>query len=631
MLFEPDAEKLAPDRPGVVVGVGRLRAWVVAAALGTLAAIPLACGSDDARDAGAGPGGTYRVQLTDFGFSNGFDPTGEYTTWSWDVYGNLLTRSLLGYRHVEGAAGTELIPDLATEVPVATGAGRTWRFTLRPGVKFAPPVNREVTAKDVVYALERLGTPSLAAQYGFYYSDIVGMEAFTAGKASSISGIRTPDPHTIVITTSRPVPDFPYRMAMPATAPIPREVGACFDQPGEYGRSLIATGPYMIEGSESVDIASCRSIRPVSGFSPTSRLTLVRNPAYDPATDTPDARENYPDRFEFTINTNVNDIYQKIRKGEIEDAVDSVPGAILAQASRDDELRDSVRTPPADAVNFLFMSLAEPPFDDVHVRRAVNWVMDRDGLRRAAGGPPSGEIATHAVPPAVLGNDPAITDYDPYPSEGHAGSIERAKEEMKRSRYDTDGDGVCDAEACDDVVFVGPSSGASLAPIVRESLARIGVAVTTREVAPTAATGLLTTPSRRISTGVWSWGKDYPDAGGFMVLFDGRNILEQGNTNFSLVGLTPDSAATVGVPYPKDGVPNVDADIDRCAATSGADRTACWIALDKKLTEEIAPWVPWLFANETHLIGPAVTKWEYDQFATETAYAHVAVDPAKQR
>ena len=636
LLFHTRAAMLPPIGRGVEVSrAGRgLRAALLAAAVGLVSLLPLACGgggSAGGERSAAARGGVFRVGTADFGFSNGFDPTGEYTSWAWSLYGNLLTRSLVGYRHVEGAPGTELVADLSSAIPAPSDDGLTWRFTLRPGVMFGPPVNRPVTSKDVAYAFERIGTGSLAAQYGFYYSDIVGMDAFQKGTAKTISGIRTPDDRTIVFTTTKPVPDFLYRLAMPATAPVPPEVGRCFTQAGEYGRYLISSGPYMIKGSAGLDISSCGAMTPISGFSPTRELALVRNPAYDPATDTAEARENLPDGFDVTLNTNISDMYQKVERGELEDVVNSVPSAIVARASRDSTLEGRLRSPLADAVNYFYMNLAQPPFDDVHVRRAVNWVMDKDALRRAFGGPLSGAFAGHIVPPDVYGRDPSIVDYDPYATPGSTGSVEKARAEMRQSRYDTDGDGICDAGPCRGVITVGLSSGPALTPVIRDSLAKIGIAITARDVTQGTAAGLSGDVSRGVPLGTWpGWSKDFPDAGGFMVLFDGRQILPSGNTNYSLVGLTRARAQTLGIPYPAGGVPSVDADIDRCFAAGGAERRACWIALDKKLTEQVVPWVPWTFPNDTHLLGPAVTQWQYDQFAAETAYAHVAVDPRKQ-
>ena len=43
------------------------------------------------------------------------------------------------------------------------------------------------------------------------------------------------------------------------------------------------------------------------------------------------------------------------------------------------------------------------------------------------------------------------------------------------------------------------------------------------------------------------------------------------------------------------------------------------------------PWVPLIDATAIDLIGPAVTQYEFDQFGTEQALAHVAVDPSLQK
>jgi peptide/nickel transport system substrate-binding protein len=190
-------------------------------------------------------GGVYRVAFEQsFGFTDGFDPTGEYYTFSFAIESNLIIRTLVGYDHVAGPAGNKLVPDLATTIPKPTGGGKTYTFHLKPGVKFGPPVSRPVTSNDVLYALERLAHPKDGAEYAFYYSPIVGFDAYAHGKAKTIAGIQTPNPSTIVFHLSRPIGDFLYRMAMPATGPIPPEVGRCFEgEPGKYGKDIVSTGP----------------------------------------------------------------------------------------------------------------------------------------------------------------------------------------------------------------------------------------------------------------------------------------------------------------------------------------------------------------------------------------------------
>src|SRR4051794_14439789 len=264
----------------------------------------------------AAKGGVYRVGWEQsFGFTNNFDPTGEYLGNAWGIYVNLLLRPLIGYKHQPGAAGNQLIGDLAQAVPQPTDNGLTYTYKLRTGVKFAPPVNRAVTSKDVAYAMNRLANPKDGGQYSFYYTVIKGWDDVANGKAKTVSGISTPDNHTIVFHLTKPTGDFNLRMSMPATAPIPSEVGACFEgKPGDYGRNVISSGPYMIQGATGT-FSSCSGLKPFSGYDGANgnHIILVRNPNYDQSTD--EYRKNYPDRFEYRVNSNADDIYAKVQAG----------------------------------------------------------------------------------------------------------------------------------------------------------------------------------------------------------------------------------------------------------------------------------------------------------------------------
>ena len=46
--------------------------------------------------------------------------------------------------------------------------------------------------------------------------------------------------------------------------------------------------------------------------------------------------------------------------------------------------------------------------------------------------------------------------------------------------------------------------------------------------------------------------------------------------------------------------------------------------------EEVVPWIPYLWPNILTTIGPAVTNWDFDQFAGTTAFSKLAVDPSLQ-
>jgi peptide/nickel transport system substrate-binding protein len=571
-------------------------------------------------------GGVYRVGWeSSFGFTDAFDPTGEYLGNAWGIYQNLLLRSLIGYKHVGGTTGNDAVGDLATSVPKPTNGGKTYTYKIRSGVKFGPPVNRAVTSKDVAYAMERLANPKDGGQYPFYYTVIQGWDAVAAGKAKTISGIQTPDDSTIVFNLTKPAGDFNLRMSMPATAPIPPEVGKCFSgaKANQYGRHVVSSGPYMIAGSDKASIASCAGLKPFSGYNGTTNMTLVRNPNYDQSTDS--TRKNYPDSFQYIINSNADDIYNKVQSGELDDEISSPQPKTIREYSTNSSISARLRPNVGDRTNYFTMNLTQPPFDDVHVRKAMNWVMDKNSLQKAWGGPIVASIATHVVPPILFGG--GLSNYDPYKTPNNAGDAKKAMAEMKKSKYDTNHDGKCDASACKNVLMISDvrSVDTRMIPIVQDSASKIGVTFKVRSV--NGAYPVIQTPNKNIPIATrTSWGKDYADPSTFFTaLFLSTSIIAQGNTNYSLVGVTPAIAKKVGATGNLNNVPSVDADINHCNTLLADARTKCWEGVDKTLMEKIAPWVPYLWVNNVFIVGPKVTKWEYDQFSDSTSYSQVAV------
>jgi ABC-type transport system substrate-binding protein len=177
-------------------------------------------------------------------------------------------------------------------------------------------------------------------------------------------------------------------------------------------------------------------------------------------------------------------------------------------------------------------------------------------------------------------------------------------------------------------------------PIIEDSMSKIGITLQTRELAD--AYPPIQDVSRQVPiAAVPGWGKDYPDAYTFVgFLFDGRNILATGNTNYSLVGLTAERAAELeeegDFQFPSEvdfgAIPSVDSDIDACRETADDDeRLQCWADLDKKLMEEVVPWVPYLDATNIDVSSEAVVKYEYDQFSGESSLVHISVDESLQQ
>jgi len=614
---------------------------LLAAACGGNGTSPGASGTGTSGSTGGSTqkGGVYRTAIEDFGFTGAFDPTGEYLGNAWGLYSEMLIRTLVTFKHVEGVAGDEIVPDLATNTGDISSDGLTYTFHLKPGLKWGPPLDRAITTKDIAFAFQRIDSSALVAQYGFYYDGTIeGMNGAVDKKASdiSISGIETPDDSTIVFHLQQATGDFLYRLALPAAGPMPPEVAGCFDKAGDYGRDVVSSGPYMIKGADQIDISPCKSIRPMSGFDPTKSLKLVRNPNYDPATDSPDVRANWIDGFEANVDSNTDDIFNKIETGELDGSWTSQPPAqVLQKYATDSSLKPMFHSDPGDRTWYITMNFLVPPFDDIHVRKAVNFVINKQALQKAWGGPLRGQIATHTIPPTVLPGFPS--DYDPYKTPNEAGDVNAAKNEMKQSRYDSNHDGVCDSSVCKNVLFVNRTTPpfVNMTPTIQENLALIGIQVKARELDPgTAYTTIQTVKNLVPIAANAGWGKDYADPGTFAVLWDSSGINCEGQINYPEVGMSEAQAKKCGV-LPEwqaasraDGgsLPNVDSKFDQCNAKIGQDRRACWIAFDQNLMENVVPWVPYLWANSFTIVGKTVTHYEFDQFPGVISFCHIAVN-----
>jgi hypothetical protein len=165
----------------------------------------------------------------------------------------------------------------------------------------------------------------------------------------------------------------------------------------------------------------------------------------------------------------------------------------------------------------------------------------------------------------------------------------------------------------------------AMVPVVQASAAKIGITFTVRSV--NGAYPVIQTTSRNIPISQRPrWLKDYADPSTFIdPLFVGANIIPTGNTNYALVGLKPDQAGRLGIKGNVNNVPSIDAQATRCARLVGNARVTCYANIDRTLMTRVVPWVPYLWNKNVFIIGPNVTKWNYDQASGYGALAHVAV------
>ena len=237
------------------------------------------------------------------------DPQRSFTGSSVELFRCCLLRTLLSYRGVPTEQGGGVLrPDLASGMPTVSADGRTWTFHLKPGLRYAPPFERDtIRGGDFVRAIERLLRLAPAPYLAQYFLVIEGATAFAAHQTDSIAGLETPDPQTLIVHLTRPTGDFGNRVALPPAAPLPP--GAADNHPHDYGRFMAASGPYMIAGSQRLRGPTAR---PVAGFVPGRSLTLVRNPSWARASDR--LRPARVDRIEVKIGGTASDLAREVGK-----------------------------------------------------------------------------------------------------------------------------------------------------------------------------------------------------------------------------------------------------------------------------------------------------------------------------
>jgi peptide/nickel transport system substrate-binding protein len=318
-------------------------------------------------------------------FPDYLDPATSYSlegwTAMWDTYVPLLT-----YAHADGAAGTRVIPGLARALPKITDGGRTYTLYLRKGLHYSD--GTPVRASDFPATLERTlamnspGTP--------FFTDIVGAERFAKTKAGGISGVEADDKSgRIVIRLIEPRSTFENELAMLFTAPLP----AGTKREDLSGDPPPATGPYEIVAAKAGRSWQYR-----------------RNPAWAESNGRlmPQIPDGGFDRIDVQVIANPETAVNEVQRGRIDWMQEPPP------PDRYEELKDRyegtqfLATPQID-IYYFWMNVNRAPFDDVRVRRAVNYAIAPEALQRIYAG--SMRPNQQVLPPAMPGHK----EYRPYP------------------------------------------------------------------------------------------------------------------------------------------------------------------------------------------------------------------------
>jgi ABC-type transport system substrate-binding protein len=327
----------------------------------------------------AHPGGS----LTAVGSYAVIDTVDPAASTSWNVpppQGLGLTNDgLVTLDHVAGPDGSRLVPDLALALPRPDDGGRTYRFTIRPGIRYSD--GAPLRPGDVTHSFERLF--AIGSAGAPLYTAILGATACirTPSGCDLSEGIVADDrTGTVTFHLTRPDPDFLYKLTISYAYVLPAST------PKRQARSpLPATGPYMI-----------------TRYSAGRELRLMRNPYFHEWSAAAQP-SGYPDRIAIPLGLSPARADTAIASGQ----VDFYPslGRLPRRDARDLLVnhRVQVHIHPALVTGFMFLNTNAPPFNQTGVRRALNLAYDRGAAVDGWGGTLAAQPACQLLPPRLAG------------------------------------------------------------------------------------------------------------------------------------------------------------------------------------------------------------------------------------
>ena len=303
----------------------------------------------------------------------------------------------------------DLTPAIAESYTVSEDR-KTYTFTLREGVKFHN--GDTVTAEDVIWSIERCAA---ATETG-----IVQVEAF-----SVIEAIEAPDERTVTITISEPSNEFISYMT---TAVLPAD----YDQ---QDTAPVGTGPFKFVSRTAQDSVVLEKFGEYWG-----------TPAY-------------LDKVTLKIIENADSLMMSLQSGAI-DLCSHLTSTQVAQLGGDFDVAEGTM----NLIQALYLNNAEKPFDDVRVRQALCYAVDKQEIIDLAFDGYGSPIGSSMYPAFGKYFDDSLTNY-------YTKDVEKAKSLLAEVGYP---DGF-------DMTITVPSNykpHMDTAEVLAQQLAQIGVNAT---------------------------------------------------------------------------------------------------------------------------------------------------------
>lgn len=393
------------------------------------------------------------------------DPAIGYDWQNWSMIKSLFD-GLMDYK----PGTTELVPDLAESYEISDD-GTVFTFKLRQGVKFHN--GRELTSADIKYSIERVVNPTTTSPGQGFFASIAGFDEMASGAATELSGIATPDDHTVVFTLSRPDATFLHVMALNFSFAVPKEA---IDEFGaDFATHPVGTGGFKLRE-----------------WTLGQRVVFERNPDYyHPGVP-------YLDEITFEIGQEPTVALLRLQRGEVDILGDGIPPAQFAEVMADPANEGLIVEGGQLHTGYVTMNVTQPPFDDVRVRQAVNMAINKERVVRIINN--RAVPANQPLPPAMPGYD---TSYEGYPFDAA-----KAKGLLAEAGY---ADGFTT-----ELYAMNTDPNPRIAQAIQQDLAEIGIKAELKSLAQATvidAGGQGTAPM--IWSGGMGWIADFPDPSNF--------------------------------------------------------------------------------------------------------------------
>jgi YVTN family beta-propeller protein len=489
-----------------------------------------------------------------------------YDSSSWSIL-RMTNDGLVAFNRASGPQGTQLVPDLAESLPKPTDDGKTYTFTLRPGIRYS--TGAPVKASDFRPTFERDFTLNLPTPY--YYDHIVGAAGCKPGRKCNLSrGIVSNDAAgTVTFHLTAPDPEFLYKLALPFAYVLP---AATPTRPAG-NHPLPATGPYRM-----------------AVYRPKSIVRLVRNRAFHEWSKAAQP-DGYPDVIVLKIGETPDAAVRAVLDGHADIFTTSqseTPPSVRTLSLLMTSYRNQVHTNPQPNTIALFLNTRVAPFNRLDVRRALNYAADRRAAVDGAGGPDVAQPTCQILPPAYPGYRP----YCPYTAgSSHASWV---APDLARARALVARSGTRGAKVTVWSWSELPSVGAFAVKLLRSLGYK--TTITSRADSYFSTVGDSRT---RAQTGTVEWISDYPAASGFFL-----PVLTCGS-------FLPGNPGNANVAEFCD--PKIDRQIGKALSAQAQSPDAArgaWEKVDRETVQE-APWVPLVNPQSVDVLSKRVGDYQY--------------------